>query len=127
VPGSGRYRSRFCNESPTGYNVQRWSEIASGGHFAAMEEPDLFIKDIRAFLARCDLLDKNRVSDKKYCCETMRYQLNLQCDQHPGTLDCADILVCHSEQSDEYGIIIHDGGSSYSVIQYCPWCGTKLP
>lgn len=67
------------------------------------------------------------MSDKKYCCETMEYQLNLRCDQHPDALDCADILVCHSKQSDEYGIVIHDGGSSYSVIQYCPWCGTKLP
>jgi pimeloyl-ACP methyl ester carboxylesterase len=32
-----------------GYNVQRWTEFASGGHFAAMEEPDALAKDIRAF------------------------------------------------------------------------------
>jgi hypothetical protein len=57
----------------------------------------------------------------------MESQLNLRCDQHPDPLDCADILIFHSEQLDEYGIIIHDGGSSYSVIQYCPWCGIKLP
>ena len=28
---------------------------------------------------------------------------------------------------DEYGLIIHDGGSSYIDIKYCPWCGSKLP
>ena len=67
------------------------------------------------------------MSDKKYCCETMQYHLNVRCDQHPDPLDCADILICHSGQSDEFGIIIHDGGSAYSLIQYCPWCGTKLP
>jgi len=32
-----------------GYNVQHWTEIASGGHFAAMEEPEALAADIRAF------------------------------------------------------------------------------
>jgi len=31
------------------YNVQRWTEMPRGGHFAAMEEPSLLIDDIRAF------------------------------------------------------------------------------
>lgn len=31
------------------YNVTRWTEMPSGGHFAAMEEPELLIDDIRAF------------------------------------------------------------------------------
>jgi len=31
------------------YNVQRWTEFASGGHFAAMEEPQALVDDIRAF------------------------------------------------------------------------------
>ena len=31
------------------YNVQRWTEMPRGGHFAAMEEPDLLIDDIRSF------------------------------------------------------------------------------
>jgi hypothetical protein len=57
----------------------------------------------------------------------MKYQLNLRCDQHPDPFDCADILISYSPEWEEYGIIIHDGGSSRSVIQYCPWCGTKLP
>lgn len=28
---------------------------------------------------------------------------------------------------DEYGIIIHDGGGSSIIIDYCSWCGIKLP
>jgi pimeloyl-ACP methyl ester carboxylesterase len=32
-----------------GYNVQRWSEMPHGGHFAAWEEPELLAEDIRAF------------------------------------------------------------------------------
>jgi pimeloyl-ACP methyl ester carboxylesterase len=32
-----------------GYNVQRWTNMPRGGHFAAAEEPDLLAEDIRAF------------------------------------------------------------------------------
>jgi microsomal epoxide hydrolase len=31
------------------FNVQRWTEMPKGGHFAAMEEPELLAEDIRAF------------------------------------------------------------------------------
>jgi microsomal epoxide hydrolase len=31
------------------YNVVRWTEMASGGHFAAMEEPEALVEDVRAF------------------------------------------------------------------------------
>lgn len=32
-----------------GYNVQRWTDMPRGGHFAAAEEPELLAEDIRAF------------------------------------------------------------------------------
>jgi pimeloyl-ACP methyl ester carboxylesterase len=31
------------------YNVQHWTEMPRGGHFAAQEEPELLVEDIRAF------------------------------------------------------------------------------
>ena len=31
------------------YNLTRWTEMPRGGHFAAMEQPDLLVDDIRAF------------------------------------------------------------------------------
>ncbi|MBS20181.1 MAG: epoxide hydrolase, partial [Chloroflexi bacterium] len=31
------------------FNVTRWTEMNSGAHFAAMEEPELYINDIREF------------------------------------------------------------------------------
>ena len=31
------------------YNVQRWTEMSKGGHFAALEEPELLAQDIREF------------------------------------------------------------------------------
>jgi pimeloyl-ACP methyl ester carboxylesterase len=32
-----------------GYNVTHWTDMPRGGHFAAMEEPELFVADLRAF------------------------------------------------------------------------------
>lgn len=49
--------ARFPKEDPfspwswveRGYNLQRWTEMPSGGHFAAAEEPELLAEDIREF------------------------------------------------------------------------------
>ena len=32
-----------------GYNVQRWTEMPKGGHFAAAEQPELLAADMQAF------------------------------------------------------------------------------
>jgi len=31
------------------YNIKRWTKMSKGGHFAALEQPDLLVNDIRAF------------------------------------------------------------------------------
>lgn len=31
------------------YNLQRWTEMPAGGHFAPFEEPELYVEDLRAF------------------------------------------------------------------------------
>ena len=33
------------------YDVQRWTEVPRGGHFAPLEEPELLARDISAFFA----------------------------------------------------------------------------
>ena len=33
------------------YNIVHWSEMSSGGHFAALEQPDLMLADLRAFVS----------------------------------------------------------------------------
>ncbi len=35
-----------------GYNVQHWTEMPRGGHFAAMEQTELLAEDIRTFFRR---------------------------------------------------------------------------
>ena len=39
---------RWCEVA---YNITHWSTMPRGGHFAAFEQPDLFVDDIRAFFA----------------------------------------------------------------------------
>ena len=31
------------------YNVTHWADMPRGGHFAAMEQPELFVEDLRTF------------------------------------------------------------------------------
>lgn len=57
----------------------------------------------------------------------MQQQIEYQCQQHSDPFECPDMLVHYSPKFDEYGIMIHDGGSSTIVIEFCPWCGNKLP
>jgi len=33
------------------YNIVHWTEMPRGGHFAALEEPELYVEDVRAFFA----------------------------------------------------------------------------
>lgn len=62
-----------------------------------------------------------------HCCKRMSENLKHQCDQHDDPFDCPDYILHYVKKLKEYGIVIHDGGSSYIVIKFCPWCGSKLP
>jgi hypothetical protein len=33
------------------YNITRWTTMPRGGHFAAFEQPQLLVDDVRAFFA----------------------------------------------------------------------------
>jgi hypothetical protein len=57
----------------------------------------------------------------------MEAELARECKEHEEPFDCPEHIVYYSPEFKEYGIIIHDGGSSYSVIAFCPWCGAQLP
>jgi len=36
------------------YPIANWTEFDRGGHFAALEVPDLLAEDVRSFFARLD-------------------------------------------------------------------------
>lgn len=48
-PGEPLYTAPPKSWADRAYNITRWTEMPRGGHFAAMEEPDLFVDDVRAW------------------------------------------------------------------------------
>lgn len=64
---------------------------------------------------------------KNHCCPDLESSLTFDCKTHADKYSCPDALIDYSERFDEYGLIIHDGGSGSVAIEYCPFCGTKLP
>lgn len=66
-------------------------------------------------------------SESNHCCEMMNRQIEVACEEHISPFDCADNVIYYSQKLNEYGLIIHDGGSSFITIEFCPFCGTKLP
>jgi len=62
-----------------------------------------------------------------HCCERMTEVVNYRCQDHSDPFDCPDSLVYYEPRFAEYGIIVHDGGSCYALLSFCPFCGKKLP
>jgi microsomal epoxide hydrolase len=48
-PGERLYQAPPRSWAERAYTIATWTDMPRGGHFAAMEEPDLLISDIRAF------------------------------------------------------------------------------
>lgn len=64
---------------------------------------------------------------KQCCCEKMNTELNRKCHEHAeDPFACPEHLVYYSNETKQYGLIIHDGKNSFTEITFCPWCGTKL-
>ena len=61
-----------------------------------------------------------------HCCDPMRKHVELTCERHEFGADCPDSVIAYHPGSGGYGLRIHDGGASYYVIDYCPWCGIRL-
>ena len=49
-----------------------------------------------------------------------------KCEEHDDRFACPDTLVTFSRKLNKYGLIVHDGGSGWIEIMFCPWCGTLL-
>ncbi|WP_405687834.1 DUF6980 family protein [Streptomyces sp. NBC_00057] len=64
---------------------------------------------------------------REHCCEAMERHVEWDCDVHSDPFACPDALVHFMPRYQEYGLLIHDGGSSYVELLFCPWCGVRLP
>lgn len=64
-----------------------------------------------------------------YCCEDMAKKV-LDCCNEDKKSDDENLVVYYFSNVREYGIPVRNGEvgySSYIMIEYCPWCGKKLP
>lgn len=110
-----------------------------GGRYLAA--PDLFVEQLdRALLEAtvADMLARDALdpawlaprlmdaaSEAAHCCARMRDAVTTTCPEHPDRFDCPDALIDYG--SGAYGLAIHDGGHSRVRIQFCPFCGARLP
>jgi len=71
-------------------------------------------------------IKKAGINYKKYCCIDMAYQLIEDKKAKGKEKINYDSVVTHYKKGEEFGIPIHDGGSSFIKINFCPWCGQKI-
>lgn len=62
-----------------------------------------------------------------HCCAQMKDAVEFKCTIHADPYECPDNLIMYVEKFDEYGLIVHDGGTAKMEISFCPWCGSRLP
>lgn len=53
-PGEALYQSPPRSWASRAYNINRWTDLPTGGHFAAMEEPVMFAEEVRAWGREAD-------------------------------------------------------------------------
>ena len=70
--------------------------------------------------------ERGEIIMKNHCCEDMVYHANFECDIHDNPFECPDNVIIYDGNNNDFGLIIHDGGTSSIAISYCPWCGLEL-
>jgi len=93
----------------------RWTKTREAGCYSYLRRMALFNHDPGDAVGR------------DHCCQRMGEAVDYRCGQHPDPFECPDCLIYYEPRFDEYGIIVHDGGSSFALIDFCPFCGAKLP
>lgn len=61
----------------------------------------------------------------KFCCATLKQQIFNKCSQHG--YDCPDNLIQIGVGAKEKFFWCGEAGNASYRIEYCPFCGTKLP
>jgi hypothetical protein len=54
---------------------------------------------------------RNNEMMKKHCCEDMAYHANFACEIYKNPFECLDKIIIIDEKSNDYGFIIHEGGT----------------
>lgn len=107
---------------------QKFSNFPLGHDLISDPEYDIYLHALKKkrFSDWCikEEIKKNKINYKLYCCLDMAYHLieGKKKQSKPNF----DAVIIHTHGRNEFGIPIHDGGSSYIRINFCPWCGSWL-
>ena len=93
---------------------EEWDSPEYEEYYDAIDED----KACGEYYLKAQLENKNPYQN--YCCLKMAYHLAI-----PGNREDVDQIIDRFVKTKEFGIPIHDGGSSHVQINFCPWCGTK--
>jgi hypothetical protein len=71
------------------------------------------------------------IDDEDCDCEVQTYEVNVIaegqcCERMVSFLRADNLPIYYSAKFREWGIN-YPGGDSIQLIEFCPWCGTKLP
>lgn len=66
------------------------------------------------------------IKPKNYCCIDMAYHLIEDKKGKSSRKINYDSVIVQTSSKKIFGLPIHDGGTSFIKIKYCPWCGSKL-
>ncbi|MEK4671343.1 MULTISPECIES: DUF6980 family protein [Bacillati] len=94
-------------------------------HFSYKEE-NYYIGELNFWRFNDEASEIEGEDSNDLLCEDMDYHANFKCDIHDDPFECPDKVIIYDKQDNDYGLVIHDGGSSSISINFCPWCSTKL-
>ncbi|MGW5481912.1 DUF6980 family protein [Streptomyces sp. NPDC004008] len=96
----------------------RWTTESAGPRSAVV-----------AVVIYCHDTDDRREAEAmtRHCCAAMTDRVNRECERHDDAFASPDALILFTARFREYGLVVHDGGTSSIGIDFCPWCGQRLP
>lgn len=114
------YRKKY--ETNTNFPIKK--EICESAEFQKWLYHGIDCKNCSEW-AMIKQLEMNEIRWRKYPCVHMAFYSNLLCGKCKTVYQCPDVAILYHERFDEFSI--KRGKSDSYVIEYCPWCGKKLP
>lgn len=71
-------------------------------------------------------LDKKHFDYSKFCCLSLAKHISDGFDKKEEQVYKNVDVILRKWDNGSIGIPIHDGGTSMIIINYCPFCGTKI-
>lgn len=121
----GRKSSSLASPRCSRHLASLWAWSASASN--SVSSPQGGPRDRRTVQAGPAGPQCQTMSSRQHCCDRMRHEVSKTCDQHADRFECPDLLIDYNSKFDEYGIMVHKGGTTVCCIDFCPWCGAQLP